>query len=80
MAASNIWNLGIKELRTLKRDPIMFFLIVFAFTVSVYSKATTLPEALHKAPIGIVDEDGSQLSERIVHAFYPPYSMPPASC
>ena len=34
--------------------------------------ATGVPESLHKAPIAIVDEDRSPLSERIVNAFYPP--------
>ena len=77
MAASNIWYLGIKELQSLRRDPVMIFLIVFVFTVSVYSKATTIPEALHKAPIGIVDEDDSQLSSRIVRAFHRPYFLKP---
>jgi len=77
MAASNIWNLGIKELQSLRRDPVMVFLIVFVFTVSVYSRANTIPEALHKSPIGIVDEDDSQLSSRIVRAFQQPYFLKP---
>ncbi len=77
MTAKNIWHLGIKELRSLKRDPIMLVLIVYAFTASVYSKTTTIPETLNNAPIAIVDEDRSPLSARIVAAFYPPYFMPP---
>ncbi len=36
-----------------------------------------MPETLHKAPIAIVDEDGSPLSARIVSAFYPPRFNPP---
>lgn len=36
----NIYNLGIKELRSLLGDKAMLTLIVFAFTVSVYSSAT----------------------------------------
>ena len=36
-----------------------------------------MPETLHKAPIAIVDEDRSQLSMRIIDAFYPPHFMPP---
>lgn len=38
----NIYNLGIKELRSLLGDKAMLTLIVFAFTVSVYSSATVL--------------------------------------
>ncbi len=77
MRASNILNLGIKELRSLARDPMLLLLIVWAFTFSVYTAATAMPETLKKAPIAIVDEDRSPLSARIVGAFYPPYFTPP---
>jgi len=73
----NIFNLGVKELRSLFRDPIMLFLIVFTFTFSVYTKATSMPESLSKATISVVDDDRSMLSQRIVDAFYPPYFLPP---
>jgi ABC-2 type transport system permease protein len=78
MRAANIFHLGIKELRSLLRDPMMIVLVVYSFTFSVYSAATATPETLHKAPIAIVDEDQSPLSTRIVDAFYPPHFMPPA--
>lgn len=74
---ANIYRLGVKELWSLWRDPMMLFLIVYAFTASVYTRATAVPETLHMAPIAIVDEDGSPLSERIASAFYPPYFVPP---
>ncbi len=74
---ANIYRLGVKELWSLWRDPMMLFLIVYAFTASVYTMATAVPETLHMAPIAIVDEDGSPLSERIASAFYPPYFVPP---
>jgi len=77
MRPANILHLGIKELRSLLRDPVMLVLIAFAFTVSVYISATAMPETLRKAPIAIVDEDRSPLSARIVDAFYPPYFTPP---
>jgi ABC-2 type transport system permease protein len=77
MRAANILNLGIKELRSLLRDPIMLALIVYAFTVAIYSAASALPETLNNASIGIVDEDRSALSARIIGAFYPPYFNPP---
>jgi len=77
MRPANILHLGIKELRSLLRDPIMVALILYAFTVSIYSAATAMPETLHKAPIAVVDEDRSQLSQRIVDAFYPPYFKKP---
>ena len=58
---ANIWRLGIKELWSLVRDPMMLVLIVYTFTVSIYVAATAMPESLHKATIAIVDEDDSPL-------------------
>jgi ABC-2 type transport system permease protein len=75
---SNIYRLGVKELWSLARDPIMLVLIVYMFTGSIYVAATAVPETLHKAPIAIVDEDGSPLSARIASAFYPPRFDSPA--
>jgi ABC-2 type transport system permease protein len=75
--AANILHLGVKELRSLARDPIMLILIVYAFTFAVYAAATAMPETLNRATIAIVDEDRSPLSRRIVDAFYPPYFVPP---
>jgi len=73
----HVYRLGVKELWGLWRDPMMLLLTVFLFTVSVYTSATAVPETLHKAPIAIVDEDRSPLSQRIVDAFYPPQFLPP---
>lgn len=74
---ANIYRLGVKELWSLWRDPIMLFLIVFMFTFSVYSAATASPESLQRASIAIVDEDSSPLSQRIATAFYPPQFVKP---
>jgi len=73
----NIWTLGVKELRSLARDPIMLVLIVYSFTLAIYSEATALPETLNKTPIAVVDEDRSPLSRRVTDAFYRPYFIPP---
>lgn len=72
-----IYRLGVKELWSLIRDPIMLVLIVYVCSISVYTKATALPESLHMAPIAIVDEDDSPLSSRIITAFYPPQFATP---
>jgi len=77
MRIDHIYRLGVKELWSLARDPMMFLLIVFAFTFSVYSPAASAPETLNVAPIAVVDEDKSPLSGRIVRAFYPPYFQAP---
>ena len=73
----NVFRLGVKELWSLVRDPIMLVLIVWTFTFAIYVAATAMPESLHNAPIAIVDEDGSPLSARIVSSFYPPHFKTP---
>ena len=77
MRIKNILHLGVKELWSLVRDPIMIVLIIYAFTATIYQISTALPDSLHKAPISIVDEDRSPLSQRLVTAFQPPWFNPP---
>ncbi|KZS23500.1 ABC transporter permease [Wohlfahrtiimonas chitiniclastica] len=74
---SNIYRLGVKELWSLIRDPILLILIAFTFTVSVYTAATAMPDGLKNATIVFVDEDRSTLSNRIKTAFYPPQFITP---
>ncbi|WP_048306156.1 ABC transporter permease [Halomonas sp. PR-M31] len=74
---ANIFQLGMKELRSLSRDPALVLLIVYAFSFSVYSSATAVPEAPFRATIGVVNEDPSPLSYRILDAFQLPYFLPP---
>jgi len=74
---SNILQLGLKELRSLYRDPALLLLILYSFTLGVYSSATSLPEPLYRASLAVVDEDRSQVSRRIVDAFQEPYFLPP---
>lgn len=69
---SVIFRLGVKELWSLARDPVMLALIGFTFTVSIYVAATAMPEPLHHAALAVVDEDRSQLSARLIDAFQPP--------
>lgn len=77
-ALGNIFQLGLKELRSLQRDPALVALIVYAFTLAIYSSATALPEAPHRASVAVVDEDRSQVSARILDGLQMPYFMPPA--
>ena len=74
---SNIIQLGLKELRSLWHDKILVFFILSSFSIMIYSAATASSRELHNAPIGIVDEDQSPLSARIISAFYGPYFKPP---
>lgn len=78
MRLSNVLRLGVKELMSLYRDPMMLLLIVYAFTASIYVSSSGMPETLHRAPIAIIDQDQSPLSGRIAGAFYPPNFEAPA--
>lgn len=69
---SNIYRLGVKELWGLIRDPMLLFLIAFTFSFSTYTAGTAMPETISNAPLGIIDEDRSQLSQHIISAFYQP--------
>ena len=44
--ASIVWRLGVKELRSLRDDPSVVFLIVYFFTFAVYSPAKDAPMEL----------------------------------
>lgn len=74
---ANILHLGFKEFRSLQHDYALLLLIVWAFSMGVYSSATSMPESLHNAAIAVVDEDRSQLSQRLVQAFQPPFFRTP---
>ena len=69
---ANIYRLGVKELWGLVREPMLIFLIVYTFTFSTYTAGTSIPETISHAPLAVIDEDDSQLSKRILSAFYPP--------
>lgn len=74
---ANILHLGIKELRSLQHDLALVLLILWAFSLGIYSAATSIPESLHNAAIAVLDEDQSQLSERLIQAFQAPYFRTP---
>jgi ABC-2 type transport system permease protein len=70
--AANIYWLGVKELRSFLRDFVLLGLVVYAFSLAVTLQARSNSQELHNASIAIVDEDQSELSRRIAHAFLPP--------
>ena len=72
----NIFRLGIKELRSVRADPVLVVLLVWTFTFSIYEVATNAKMEVTNASIAIVDEDRSALSWRIQDAFLPPYFKP----
>ena len=74
---TNIYRLGVKELYSLRYDPVMVFLIVYSFTFAVYEVAASSAAGVVNAAVGIVDEDNSQLSRRIRDALLPPRFQAP---
>ncbi|MEQ8828017.1 MAG: ABC transporter permease, partial [Parvibaculum sp.] len=69
----NIYRLGIKELRSLRSDPVLVFLIVYAFSWGIYEVATGVKFEVANASVAIIDEDRSPLSREIASALLPPY-------
>jgi len=76
---SNIYRLGIKELYSLIRDPVLMVLIFYTFSAAIYVVAKGVKTELSNAAIAVVDEDHSPLSARISGALMQPYFKPPAA-
>jgi len=74
---TNIFRLGIKELFSLRYDPVMMFLIVYMFSMAVFEEANNAVVAVNNAAVAIVDEDQSQLSRRLGEALLPPHFQSP---
>jgi ABC-2 type transport system permease protein len=55
---ANIVRLVIKELRSIRADPTMLILVVYAFSISVNTVATGALTEASNLSVGIVDEDG----------------------
>ncbi|RTL51744.1 MAG: ABC transporter permease [Bradyrhizobiaceae bacterium] len=73
---ANVFHLGLKELASLGRDVVMVVLIIYVFTVAVYSEATAMRTDVSNAGVAVVDADQSALSSRIKDALQPPYFRP----
>lgn len=76
-SAKNIFQLGIKELFSLRRDTVMMVLIGYAFTFAVYTPAQHAQTELRNASVAVADEDRSPLSAAMRDALLPPYFQLP---
>src|ERR1700757_47973 len=74
----HIFQLGLKELLSLARDPVLLFLIAYSFTFSVYTPAKSAVMDVINASIAVVDEDHSVASRQIRDALLPPLFLPAA--
>jgi len=75
----NILRLCGKEITSLLRDRVLFAFMLYAFTLMVYAQATGTSHDLVRASLGVVDEDHSALSQRIIDGFLPPRFQPPVA-
>jgi len=74
----HILQLGVKELLSLLRDPVLLFLIVYSFTFSVYTPSKSAVMDVINASVAVVDEDHSAASRQIRDALLPPFFLPAA--
>ncbi len=72
-----VLRLAGKELRSLWRDRLLLVFVVWAFSGAIHIAATAMPDRLVRAPIAVVDEDQTVLSQRLISAFYPPDFLVP---
>ena len=73
----NILRLGVKELYSLRNDYVMMFLIVYTFTLAIYTVANGVKTEVRNASVAIVDEDQSTLSRTFASALLKPYFKAP---
>ncbi len=77
----NAWHtfqLGLKEIVSLARDPVLLFLIAYSFTFSIYTPSKSAVMDVVNASIAIVNEDDSQAARAIREAMLPPLFLPAA--
>jgi ABC-2 type transport system permease protein len=71
-----VFWLGTKEVRSFLSDFTLLILVIYSFSLSIISMAQNTSQEVHNAAVAIADEDHSQLSQAIGHAFLPPYFKP----
>jgi len=74
---AKIFWLGTKEIRSFQRDFVLLGLVIYGFSLAIIAQSGSNAQELHNASIAFLDEDQSELSRRIVHAFLPPYFQTP---
>jgi ABC-2 type transport system permease protein len=73
----HVVHLGIKELISLYRDPVLLFLIAYTFTFSVYTPAKSAVMDVVNASIAVVDEDNSDAARAVQDSLLPPLFLKP---
>ena len=75
---ANIYHLTIKELRSIRGDYMILILVLYTFTFAVYTVATGVSTNPKYLTVGVVDEDRSELSRKIVDVLSRPPLFKPA--
>jgi len=73
----NIFQLGVKEIRSLGHDKVLLFFLIWSFSLGLYEAANSQSTELRNASVAVVDEDRSLLSQRLLDALRPPEFLPP---
>jgi len=74
---SNIYWLGVKELRSFLHDYVLLGLVIYAFSLAVTAQSQSNSQEVRNASVAVVDEDHSALSRQIASGFLPPYFKKP---
>lgn len=77
MRLNNVYRLGLKELKSLRYDPVMVFMIVYCFTFAIIAPAKGVRFELKNASVAVIDEDKSQLSRRLTDVLREPFFQAP---
>src|ERR1700759_1340585 len=74
----HIFQLGIKEMLSLARDPVLLFLIAYSFTLSVYTPSKNAVMDVVNASVAVVNEDNSQAARTVRESMLLPLFRPAA--
>lgn len=77
MRLANVYRLGLKELVSLRRDPVLVLLMLYAFTMAIIAPARGVKLELEHAAVAVVDADHSPLSARLIETLRPPEFQTP---
>ncbi|MGC9447493.1 ABC transporter permease [Cereibacter johrii] len=73
----NILRLMVKELRAIRGDRVMIALMIYVFTIATWLVAGAADTDIKNLSVAVVDEDRSQLSDRLAGAIRAPLFTPP---
>jgi ABC-2 type transport system permease protein len=68
----NIYYLTIKELRSIRADHILLVMVLYTYTIAVYTVATGASTNPQDLTVGVVDEDNSNLSRQFLQVLNQP--------